>query len=153
MARATTFLAMLVVLLASCDGPTEGNGPAAAEGCAEGDQIATDSGLVYVDIRCGRGDVATGGIALIVHYVGRLKDGTVFDSSRSRGEPFHFLLGRGQVIPGWDEGVQGMAVGGVREMRIPPDLAYGDAGSPPAIPPDATLAFEVELLEVQAPPD
>ena len=75
-----------------------------------------------------------------------------FDSSRDRAQPFQFALGGGQVIAGWDEGIQGMKVGGVRELTIPPDLGYGAAGSPPVIPPDATLLFEVELLEVQQAP-
>jgi len=83
-----------------------------------------------------------------VHYVGTLENGEKFDSSRDRAQPFQFALGGGQVIAGWDEGIQGMKVGGVRELTIPPDLGYGAAGSPPVIPPDATLLFEVELLEV-----
>lgn len=115
------------------------------------EEIATDSGLVYIDLKCGKGAEAEGGMALSVHYVGRSEDGTVFDSSR-RDEPFRFLLGAGQVIEGWDEGLDGMFVGGERELRIPPELAFGPEGAPPSIPAAETLIFNVELLAVQSPP-
>lgn len=87
-----------------------------------------------------------------LHYVGRLEDGTVFDSSVERGEPFRFVLGSGQVIPGWDLGLRGMRAGGKRVLTIPPELAYGKRGAGGVIPPDATLVFEVEMLEVEPPP-
>jgi FKBP-type peptidyl-prolyl cis-trans isomerase len=111
----------------------------------------TETGLTYEDLECGDGEEATSGTTVTVHYTGTLEDGTQFDSSRDRGEPFTFVLGAGMVIRGWDEGLQGMLEGGQRRLEIPPDLAYGEEGVPPAIPPNATLVFEVELLEVQVP--
>lgn len=103
--------------------------------------------LEIEDVTVGEGEVAEAGDVLTVHYVGTLTDGTQFDSSRDRGTPFSFELGAGQVIEGWDEGMLGMQVGGVRILTIPPDMAYGDKdlGS---IPPNSTLIFEVELLEI-----
>ena len=92
---------------------------------------------------------AAPGNVVKVHYSGFLTTGAKFDSSRDRGEPFTFPLGAGQVIKGWDEGVAGMKVGGQRQLRIPPELGYGAAGAPGAIPPNATLLFEVELLKVK----
>jgi FKBP-type peptidyl-prolyl cis-trans isomerase len=112
----------------------------------------TDTGLKIVDKVCGDGDVAESGQTVTVHYVGTLEDGTQFDSSRDRGEPFEFPLGAGMVIKGWDEGVVGMAVGGMRTLTIPPELGYGSEGAGGVIPPDATLTFEVELLEVAEGP-
>jgi FKBP-type peptidyl-prolyl cis-trans isomerase len=108
----------------------------------------TSSGLGIHDTTCGEGDEAVAGAQVSVHYVGTLENGEKFDSSRDRGAPFQFALGSGQVIAGWDEGIQGMKVGGIRELTIPPELGYGESGSPPVIPPNATLLFEVELLEV-----
>ncbi len=90
------------------------------------------------------------GDVLSVHYEGRLEDGTVFDSSYQRGTPFQFTLGVGDVISGWDQGVEGMKVGEVKELVIPPELAYGEQGFPPIIPPNATLYFKVELLGIQS---
>jgi FKBP-type peptidyl-prolyl cis-trans isomerase len=110
--------------------------------------ITTASGLQYEDTVAGTGDVATAGKTVQVHYTGTLADGTKFDSSKDRGTPFSFKLGGGQVIKGWDEGVQGMKVGGTRKLLIPGDLAYGKRGFPGAIPPDAELTFVVELLKV-----
>jgi FKBP-type peptidyl-prolyl cis-trans isomerase FkpA len=105
------------------------------------------SGLAYQDLTVGDGPEAVAGSTVTVHYTGWLPDGTRFDSSRE-GEPFHFTLGGGEVIAGWDEGVAGMRVGGKRKLVLPPELGYGRYGSPPVIPPDATLVFEVELLAV-----
>lgn len=89
------------------------------------------------------------GDMLLVHYEGKLQDGTVFDSSYGRGTPFQFRLGVGDVIAGWDQGVEGMREGEKKELVIPPELAYGEQGVPGAIPPNATLIFQVELLEIQ----
>lgn len=111
--------------------------------------VDTASGLQYDDTREGSGAEAKTGQRVSVHYTGTLTDGTKFDSSRDRGQPFQFTLGVGQVIKGWDEGVAGMKVGGQRTLTIPPDLGYGDRGAGGVIPPGATLVFEVELLDVK----
>lgn len=100
------------------------------------------------DIKVGTGPEAKAGQKVTVHYVGTLTDGSKFDSSRDRGQGFDFKLGAGQVIKGWDQGVAGMKVGGVRKLTIPPELGYGAGGYPPVIPPNSTLVFEVELLKV-----
>jgi len=106
----------------------------------------TDSGLKYEDLEPGDGEPAAGGQTVTVHYTGWLTDGTKFDSSHDRNEPFRFPLGKGRVIRGWDEGVVGMRPGGRRRLTIPPHLGYGAAGAGGVIPPNATLVFEVELL-------
>lgn len=106
------------------------------------------SGLIIEDVTPGTGREAQPGMVVSVHYVGTLPDGTKFDASRDRGEPFVFTLGSGMVIEGWERGIPGMRVGGVRELTIPPELAYGEEGLGSAIPPNATLHFEVELLGV-----
>ena len=112
-------------------------------------EITTESGLRYEDLKTGTGATATGkGQTVRVHYTGWLEDDTKFDSSHERNEPFSFPLDCGFVIPGWDEGVKGMQVGGVRRLVIPPDLAYGARGAGGVIPPDATLTFEIQLLEI-----
>ena len=105
------------------------------------------TGLVIEDVVVGSGPEAMGpGQFVTVHYTGWLTDGTEFDSSRRRDEPFGFPLGVGYVIPGWDQGVVGMRVGGKRKLTIPPELGYGERGAGGVIPPNATLVFEVELL-------
>ena len=101
------------------------------------------------DIKIGAGEEAKAGRTVSVHYVGTLEDGQKFDSSRDRGQPFAFPLGGGRVIKGWDQGVVGMKVGGIRKLTIPPSLGYGDRGFPGAIPGNAVLIFEVELIDVQ----
>ena len=113
------------------------------------DEVITPSGLRYVDDVVGDGDSPAKGNTVRVHYTGRLTDGKKFDSSVDRKEPFEFTIGVGQVIPGWDEGVMSMKVGGKRTLRIPPDLGYGARGAPPVIPPNAELVFDVELLGVR----
>ena len=109
----------------------------------------TDSGLLIRDVQEGTGDVLTGGQNAVVHYTGYLPDGTKFDSSRDRDEPFTVAVGAGQVIDGWDEGLPGMKVGGQRRLVLPPDFAYGARGAGNVIPPNATLVFDVELLDVK----
>ena len=114
-----------------------------------GEPTKTGSGLEYWDIKVGAGAVAQTGQHVKVDYTGWLTDGKKFDSSVGTGHPFDFMLGAGQVIKGWDEGVVGMKVGGKRQLRIPPDLAYGAKGYPGAIPPSATLIFDVQLVDVK----
>ena len=118
--------------------------------------ITTPSGLQYDDTVAGDGDAARAGQQVSVHYTGWLHDpaapngrGRKFDSSKDRGQPFRFGLGAGQVNGGWDEGVQGMKIGGVRKLTIPPNLGYGARGAGGVIPPNATLVFEVELLAIK----
>ena len=114
-----------------------------------GQATKTASGLEYVTLVEGEGKPAKSGQTVSMHYVGTLQDGTKFDSSRDRGQPFSTQIGVGQVIRGWDEGVPGMKVGEQRKLTIPSDLGYGDRGSPPKIPGGATLIFNVELLGVK----
>lgn len=110
--------------------------------------IELDSGLKYEELEDGTGTEATSGNQVSVHYTGWLEDGTKFDSSHDRNSPFAFKLGAGMVIKGWDEGVAGMKIGGKRKLTIPSDLGYGASGAGGVIPPNATLVFDVELLEV-----
>jgi len=105
--------------------------------------------LIVEDIAVGEGAQAQAGQKVSVHYTGWLENGSKFDSSKDRNEPFEFPLGRGYVIPGWDQGVAGMKVGGSRKLTIPPHLGYGASGAGGVIPPNATLIFEVELLAVR----
>ena len=117
-----------------------------------GDGVKTQSGLQYWDITVGAGAVAKEGDRVRVHYTGWLTTGKKFDSSVDAGRPFTFALGNGEVIRGWDEGVAGMKVGGKRQLHIPPELGYGEAGTPDGtIPANATLIFDVQLLSVQEP--
>jgi FKBP-type peptidyl-prolyl cis-trans isomerase len=110
---------------------------------------APSSGLIYWDIRVGNGQTAKEGSHVRVHYTGWLTTGKKFDSSVDAGKPFDFTIGNGEVIKGWEEGVAGMRVGGKRQLRIPPALGYGAEGYPPAIPANATLIFDIQLLGVQ----
>ncbi len=116
----------------------------------DGGEVTLPSGLGYWDLKVGTGAVAAKGSKVKVNYTGwLLEEGTKFDSSYDRDAPFEFTIGAGNVIKGWDEGVTGMKVGGKRQLRIPPDLAYGWRGSPPVIPRNAYLIFDVELLDVK----
>ena len=116
---------------------------------ASSEAVTTASGLSYTDLVKGTGAAPTSGKNVTVHYTGVLENGAKFDSSVDRGQPFVFRIGAGEVIPGWDEGVISMKVGGKRKLVIPPQLGYGSAGAGGVIPPDATLIFEVELLDVE----
>ncbi len=118
-----------------------------------GEPTFSETGLGIIDIETGTGETPETGKLVAVHYTGWLSDGTKFDSSLDRGTPFEFPLGLGQVIPGWDEGVATMKVGGKRRLIIPAELAYGEGGSPPTIPPNAELTFDIELLEIKEAPE
>jgi peptidylprolyl isomerase len=126
---------------------------AAAPARALDNKTLTASGLTIIDNKVGAGESPRIGQSAVVHYTGWLyqdgKKGKQFDSSRPRGEPFEFPLGQGKVIPGWDEGVETMKVGGKRTLIVPPQLGYGAAGAGGAIPPNSTLLFEIELLGVK----
>jgi FKBP-type peptidyl-prolyl cis-trans isomerase len=139
--RSLLALSALALLATAC-----GDDEPRAEGS---NTVTTPSGLQYEDIKVGDGAQPQAGQTVVVHYTGTLANGTKFDSSRDRGQPFPFQLGTGQVIKGWDEGLATMKVGGRRKLVIPPQLAYGPQGRPPVIPPNATLTFDVELLEVK----
>jgi peptidylprolyl isomerase len=116
---------------------------------ASGAEVTTPSGLKYVDLVEGSGPSPQPGQTAVVNYTGTLTDGTKFDSSLDHGQPLEFPVGRGRVIRGWDEGVATMKVGGKRRLTVPPSLGYGERGSPPAIPGNATLIFDIELLAVK----
>ncbi len=134
-------LAAAVVLslaFVSCDG---------GDACAQ-EPVETESGLTYEEIECGDGPAAERGDSVEVHYTGSFEDGEEFDSSEG-ADPLPVEIGAGQVIAGFEEGLIGMKVGGVREVTIPPELGYGEAGSPPVIPPDSTLVFELELVGIE----
>ena len=111
--------------------------------------MKTASGLEYNETKAGAGAQAVAGKTVKVHYTGKFPDGKVFDSSVSRGEPIEFVLGQGRVIKGWDEGIALMKVGGKATLTVPPHLAYGERGAGGVIPPNATLMFDVELVEVK----
>lgn len=113
-----------------------------------GDGVKTESGLQYWDIKVGTGEAARDGNHVKVHYTGWLSNGKKFDSSVDVHQPYDFTLGKGEVIKGWDEGVAGMKVGGKRQLRIPPELAYGEKGYSSVIPPNSTLIFDVQLLAI-----
>src|SRR5215212_10255379 len=136
--------AVLAVVLAAC---TQSQSPAGG-GSGGGQEVTTPSGLKYTDTKVGTGAEAKAGQTVSVHYTGTLTDGKKFDSSKDRGQPFNFPLGAGRVIKGWDEGVAGMKVGGVRKLTIPSNLGYGAQGAGGVIPPNATLVFDVDLLEL-----
>lgn len=138
-------MALAVALSWGCLHKASGSGDSKAD-----KKSAAAGGLVIDDVKPGEGAVATKGKTVSVHYTGRLTDGTKFDSSYDRGQPIDFPLGGGVVIKGWDQGIEGMKVGGKRKLTIPPDLAYGARGTPGGpIPPNATLVFDVELVGVR----
>ena len=112
-------------------------------------ETTTPSGLIFEELVVGDGEEAKAGHTVSVHYTGWLTNGRKFDSSKDRNDPFQFPLGARHVIAGWDEGVQGMKIGGTRKLTIPPELGYGSRGAGGVIPPDATLVFEVELLAIR----
>lgn len=133
------------LLLMSIGRPTMAQG----EQAGSNPEVTTESGLKYVDVVAGTGREAVSGNLVTVHYTGWLTNGTKFDSSVDRRDPFSFPIGSGKVIKGWDEGVAGMKIGGKRKLTIPPQLGYGSRGAGGVIPPNATLVFDVELLEVK----
>jgi FKBP-type peptidyl-prolyl cis-trans isomerase FkpA len=133
-------------IVASCALRGSANRPHAKEKTMA--EITSPTGLKYEDLVEGKGEAAHAGQTVTVHYTGWLVDGKKFDSSKDRNQPFPFTLGKGQVIKGWDEGVQGMKVGGKRKLTIPASLGYGPRGAAGVIPPKATLIFEVELLKI-----
>ncbi len=150
-----TLLVMpMAFALAACGGDGDSTEPLTTADFAPelnvdlGAMTQTASGLYLQDLQVGSGDEAVAGTTVSVHYEGWLPNGTKFDSSRDRDDPFVFRLGAGLVIGGWDEGVAGMRVGGMRKLVIPPHLAYGAAGVAPTIPGNATLVFDIELLSV-----
>ncbi len=122
--------------------------PTPAPATNKGKIMKTSTGLEYIDTKVGTGPSPKTGQRVTVHYTGTLKDGTKFDSSVDRGQPFTFVIGVGQVIKGWDEGVSTMKVGGKRTLIIPPALGYGERGAGNVIPPNSELHFDVELLSI-----
>lgn len=134
-------LVVVALLAAACSQPPASGGSS--------QEATTPSGLKYTDLVVGSGAEPRPGQTAVVHYTGWLVDGKKFDSSKDRGQPFSFPLGQGRVIRGWDEGVATMRVGGTRRLTIPPELGYGARGAGGVIPPNATLTFEVELLDLK----
>ena len=145
MKRWIMLLCAVALMCVACDGDGKSG--------KEPTTVSTGSGLKYVDLAPGSGEAVKAGQTAVVHYTGWLeengKQGRKFDSSLDKGQPFSFRVGGGQVIKGWDEGVAGMKPGGKRRLTIPPELGYGARGAGGVIPPNATLIFEVELLEIR----
>jgi peptidylprolyl isomerase len=163
-AVATPIIIALVLILFVIDGDDDGVAPPIVSASPTPESVDTgpppvageptfsETGLGIIDIETGTGETPEAGQTLAVHYTGWLSDGTKFDSSLDRGTPFEFALGQGQVIPGWDEGLATMNVGGIRRLILPPELAYGEAGRP-GIPPNAELTFDIQLLEIKETPE
>ena len=145
--RLLVLLSLLIATTASCS--SEPETPSTPAQVAEADYVTTDSGLKYHDLKKGIGPVPRPGLSVKVHYTGWLTDGRIFDSSVIKGKPYEFVLGSGRVIKGWEEGVASMNVGTKRQLVVPPDLGYGSQGAGSVIPPNATLVFEIELLEIR----
>jgi len=145
----TAIATQLTQTLAAPTTVTENNTLIASNTMSDDKTVTTPSGLKYVELKEGTGATPKTGQKVVVHYTGTLEDGTKFDSSRDRGQPFDFKIGVGQVIKGWDEGVGTMKVGGRRQLIIPAELGYGSRGAGGVIPPNATLLFDVELLDVK----
>jgi FKBP-type peptidyl-prolyl cis-trans isomerase FkpA len=150
--RSNSLICLVLVLLAGCGG-TEGaftgfSSEEVTKTFGDGKPTKQESGLMYQDIKEGKGAEAEAGKTIFVQYSGFLLDGTKFDSSYRVGQPLMFQLGTNRVIKGWDQGIVGMKEGGKRKLLIPPNLAYGSTGSPPSIPPNSPLIFDVELIRV-----
>jgi len=153
----TSLLAAVFILLTGCQPQANGESPSAAAAADNNEvEVTTVEGLQITDVAVGDGAKAESGKNIVVHYTGWLFDptqddnkGVKFDSSVDRNQPFQFPLGAGRVIQGWDKGFDGMQVGGKRVLVIPPEMGYGTRGAGAAIPPNATLMFEVELLDVR----
>ncbi len=145
----SVFVVLLGMGGCKCSGDKKDGAATTTTPAPAAEPAAAATELKIEDIKVGEGAVAESGKQVVVHYTGTLTDGTKFDSSLDRNDPFTFSLGAGQVIKGWDEGVKGMKVGGKRKLTIPPQLGYGEAGAGGVIPPNATLIFEVELLDVK----
>lgn len=146
--RKTRIIAAVVIFALVAAGATYLFAPFARRG-GEGVVVTTPSGLKYTDIVVGNGPGLRPGQTAVVHYTGTLTNGTKFDSSRDRGQPYSFVFGQAPMIKGWDEGLSTMKVGGRRRLTVPPALGYGAAGRPPSIPGGATLLFDLELLDVK----
>jgi FKBP-type peptidyl-prolyl cis-trans isomerase FkpA len=145
--RVVRFIVLIALVVATaCNGSPE---DVLGGECSQGETIESDSGLVFEDLRCGDGQEAGHGDALTVDYVGRLADGTVFDASAPE-RPLELLLDSDLVIAGWSEGLEGMQEGGRRRLVVPPALAYGEEGLADEIPPNETVTYEVELIEVRS---
>lgn len=142
----TAILLLATLILTGCERKQPEKPPTYT---TSNDTTISSTGLRYVDLVAGQGDAPVAGKEVTVHYTGTLTDGTIFDSSRERNEPFTFTIGVGQVIRGWDEGVATMKVGGRRMLIIPPELAYGERAVNQQIGPNSTLIFDVELLAVK----
>lgn len=150
--RYTLVMFCAVLMLSASRCTSEQNNSATPQAAPEGSNMSQTTKvekLIIEDVTVGTGAEAKSGQTVVVHYTGTLMDGTKFDSSKDRGQPFSFRLGAGEVIKGWDQGVAGMKVGGFRKLTIPSDMAYGSRGAGGVIPGNADLKFDVELLEVK----